>query len=66
MEIILIGLLGFYIYEIYVCFQKGKTVFGWLGIGAVILPLAPILVWFPLAGSLRAAKPGSRVQNRFL
>ncbi|NNC91055.1 MAG: hypothetical protein HKN80_01045, partial [Acidimicrobiia bacterium] len=60
MELIWLGLAGGYIYSVVVCFQKGKKVFGWLGVGAIIVPLAPILIWFPLVGSLRRAKPDSR------
>lgn len=58
-ELIWLALAGGYIYSVVVCFQKGKKVFGWLGIGAIILPLAPLLIWFPLTGSLRRAKPDS-------
>jgi len=59
MELIALLAFGGYIYSIYVSFRKGKKVFGWLGIGAAILPLAPFLIWFPLVGSLRRAKPES-------
>ena len=42
-----------------VCFQKGKNVFGWLGIAGLIPPLAPFLAPMAVVGALRIAKPNS-------
>lgn len=57
--VLLVGLIfiGLYIYAIVVCFQKGKTTFGWLGIAGLLLP---ILDWFAIVGAIRLAKPDSR------
>jgi hypothetical protein len=43
----------------FISFQKGKTGFGLIGLVGIIPPLAPVVVWFPLAGALRYAKPES-------
>ncbi len=60
-----IAFVGGYIYSVYVCFTKGKKVFGWLGVGAIVWPFAPVLVWFPLVGSLRSAKPDSTWATKY-
>ena len=46
----------FWIFLIYVTFQKGKSGFGWLGIAGFLIP---VLMVFPLIGSIRVAKPSS-------
>ena len=60
MEVIWIVLGVLYVIAIFTCFQKGKPVFGWLGLSAVTVVLAPVVVWFPIVGALRPAKPGSQ------
>jgi hypothetical protein len=42
-----------------VCLQKGKNVFGWLGIAGLIPALAPFLAPIAVVGALRIAKPNS-------
>jgi hypothetical protein len=42
-----------------ICFQKGKNVFGWLGIAGLIPPFAPFFAPFAVVGALRIAKPNS-------
>ncbi|MGH8871526.1 MAG: hypothetical protein ACRDWS_06095 [Acidimicrobiia bacterium] len=42
----------------YVCFQKGKHWQGWIGV-AGLFGLAPLLLWFPLAGALEQPEPDS-------
>lgn len=60
MEVIWILFGGVYVYAVFVCLQKGKRVFGWLGLSAITVVLAPLVVWFPIVGALRPAKPGSQ------
>lgn len=55
----LLSLTVAYIVSVAVCFSKGKLVFGWLGIVGFMPPFAPILIWFPIVGALRLAKPES-------
>ena len=55
--LIVLGLI--YVTCIVVCFMKGKAGFGWLGIAAVIAPIAPLVAWFPIIGTIRLAKPDS-------
>ena len=49
--------IGLYVWAVVVCFQKGKSGFGMLGIAAVIVPFVG---WLPIVGALRLAKPSSR------
>jgi hypothetical protein len=42
----------------YVCFQKGRTGLAWVGVVG-LFGLAPILLWFPLAGMFGPASPDS-------
>ncbi len=42
-----------------VCFQKGKNLFGWLGIAGLVPPLAPFLAPIAVVGALRIARPNS-------
>jgi hypothetical protein len=48
--------IGLYVWTVVVCFQKGKSGFGMLGIAAVIIPFVG---WLPFIGAMRLAKPSS-------
>lgn len=42
-----------------VCFKKGKKVFGWVGVLAVLPPLTFLLVLVPVIGAMTPGKPDS-------
>lgn len=54
--LVAIVLLALVMLAIVTCFQKGKQVFGVLGIVGLLIPP---LVWFAIVGSVRLAKPSS-------
>ncbi|HEX9658687.1 MAG TPA: hypothetical protein VGA18_00240, partial [Rhodothermales bacterium] len=56
-ELLIVSLLS--VFAGAICFQKGKNVFGWLGIAGLIPPLAPFLAPIAVVGALRTAKPNS-------
>ena len=65
MEIGVFLILGTaYLIAIYVCFDKGKMTFAWLGIGGLIPFVTPVLAWFPIVGAIRLARPDSAWAHR--
>ena len=48
-----------YITAVVVCFQKGKVGFGVLGVLGLVPAATLLLMWFPIIGALRLARPDS-------
>jgi hypothetical protein len=42
-----------------ICFAKGKAKLAWIGVVGLLPPVGWLLVWFPLWGAVRYAKPES-------